>query len=1049
MLNGCPPSQGKTLSLCRSAALYRLFPPVHTGARLGGHAWWTFIAITSLAHFVWRCGLQSFRVQFRCALRCFPAALQTALWTRDFKLPQAAAACRNILDTTCGFSSSHTPSGIVYVCLDEHYGSWYIGRCKNNRAINGKLWAASAIRAREHFSAAFAGWRSNDEARYRLWRKIHPAQLVLVPLFDAPIGQYERLEENLIALAGPTFQKHQRPHANFKPRKPGRRPFPRFRTAPQPNAEPSHNYLTNILCDLDREPRWRLWRPWPEWLRLRHLCFGESEVDITTGMYAMVRDSLDSLATFAGTASHRLDWKCMWRGGGPGLAYRVWRHAGFLPPAPRERARKKMVRFLAGTADCHPFTIHIPCADDRLTPLVRRVVRECLAAHPALLGDSDRSFVLSRCLRYVRTSPTLGCDMLTDHFKAARKARMSMYDKARTAPTTSSYGIVLRDHCTFPPACPTESTCKAVCTSMWSFLARSVTPAQPAEKFCDFLLSALLRATGSRTQLNDQSIDRITHIQQIRRRGCVQLSLATGSSLSSADVVAVPLDRDLRRRCFIRNTDYVHHLYHAFLSNPTVYALSPLSPTDALEQKALAARCHYAGLAAASAAGIGLCYAYVLPKAKCFSPFGTWTCARTHEHWRTIVAAPSDCLARKAKLAARCLLLLVRQRGFLSFPVQNQGRLRAELLKNDGKLRRDCSPRCLCCAKEKPLVAGCKLDASSFFTRCPVKKCVDIATSLVDLFQKRGVEVIWLSRDRSQPDRFAKRDTPVPERFRVVPLEVVCVGVAWLLEPAFIVVGDSVFIQISGLAQGNALSPVLARALLDTSHDKLFRAPSASFPTCSAIVKIGHRCKTWLGLSYHVDDSLWWSYSVCTSCLVLVVSATWDPELGLTVESLESSFDYLHTTITFQQQPLPHLSIHIRMPNSQFSLGVVDHPTVCGFSPYVLGVSSPSQTRAALNAKLWLLAANYTAASQKDLTRRIALLVAELIRLGWPSRVVANMLLSYRNHTFRFVTSHTLRVGQWLRSHRRLVWSICNAPSPRPDYWTALVEKLEEHDFTC
>ena len=83
MLNGCPPSQGKTLSLCRSAALYRLFPPVHTGARLGGHAWWTFIAITSLAHFVWRCGLQSFRVQFRGALRCFPAALQTKItWLR-------------------------------------------------------------------------------------------------------------------------------------------------------------------------------------------------------------------------------------------------------------------------------------------------------------------------------------------------------------------------------------------------------------------------------------------------------------------------------------------------------------------------------------------------------------------------------------------------------------------------------------------------------------------------------------------------------------------------------------------------------------------------------------------------------------------------------------------------------------------------------------------------------------------------------------------------------------------------------------------------------
>jgi hypothetical protein len=554
---------------------------------------------------------------------------------------------------------------------------------------------------------------------------------------------------------------------------------------------------------------------------------------------------------------------------------------------------------------------------------------------------------------------------------------------------------------------------------------------------------------GSRTQLNVQSTDRTTYIQRIRHHGCLQLSLSTGLSLSVADMVAVPLDRDLRRRCFIRNIDYVHHLFHTFLSNATVYALSPLSPADALEQKILAARCHYAGLGAASAASIGLCYAYVLPKAKCFSPFGTWTCSRTHEHWRTIVAAPPDCLARKSKLAARCLLLLVRQRGFLSFPVQNQARLRDELLKNDGKLRRDSSQKCLCCATDKPLVAGCKLDASSFFTRCPVKKCVDIATSLVDLFQKRGVEVIWLSRDRSQPDRFAKCNTPVPDRFRAVPLEVVSVGVTWLLEPAFIAVGDSVFIQTSGLAQGNALSPVLARALLDTSHDKLFRSPSTSFPTCSAIVKIGHRCKTWLGLSYHVDDSLWWSYCVCTRCLVQVVGATWDPELGLTVESLEPSFDYLHSTITFQQQPLPHLSIHIRMPNSQFSLGVADHPIVCGFSPFVLGVSSSSQTRAALNTKLWLLAANYPAASQKDLTRRIALLVAELIRLGWPSRVVANMLLSYRNHTFRFITPHTLGIGQWLRSHRRLVSSIFHAPSPRPDYWTALVEKLEEHDFTC
>ncbi len=59
-------------------------------------------------------------------------------------------------------------------------------------------------------------------------------------------------------------------------------------------------------------------------------------------------------------------------------------------------------------------------------------------------------------------------------------------------------------------------------------------------------------------EFHDALDNRTDHIQSIRRRGCLQLSLACVVPLSSAEVMAVPLDRDLRCRCFIRKHDYVH-----------------------------------------------------------------------------------------------------------------------------------------------------------------------------------------------------------------------------------------------------------------------------------------------------------------------------------------------------------------------------------------------------------------------------------------------------------------------------------------------------------
>jgi hypothetical protein len=214
--------------------------------------------------------------------------------------------------------------------------------------------------------------------------------MYILPLAFAGPGVYERYEEQLIAISGPSFQKALG-RERLKARKSGRRPYARFRQPPCGTEELTHNYQHAILAKQYSFPRWRLWMPWKEWCMQR----GKTQKELCNSMYNGGKPDMDDLAVWAGTSGAMLDWKKMWQGGyGRQTAFRLWKWAGFLPPANKKRAREKVERFLRGSDWCRITYIAIPTVHAKVVCQIRRAVRQALACLPKYIPDMEKVFCI-------------------------------------------------------------------------------------------------------------------------------------------------------------------------------------------------------------------------------------------------------------------------------------------------------------------------------------------------------------------------------------------------------------------------------------------------------------------------------------------------------------------------------------------------------------------------------------------------------------------------------------------------------------------------------
>ena len=154
----------------------------------------------------------------------------------------------------------------------------------------------------------------------------------------------------------------------------------------------------------------------------------------------------------------------------------------------------------------------------------------------------------------------------------------------------------------------------------------------------------------------------------------------------------------------------------------------------------------------------------------------------------------------------------------------------------------------------------------------------------------RGAASVWLAKERGTRDTLARSTTYKPDRYSQVSLEDIRRGLELVRRDTWVRVGDQVYRQISGLAMGNMLSPVLARMRIDVANDRLYRAPKQFHPALPPLLALGPRVSSWLASVYHVDDCAVWSWRLCTRCIFDTLREAWPADVGITLEAEGDAF---------------------------------------------------------------------------------------------------------------------------------------------------------------
>ena len=110
--------------------------------------------------------------------------------------------------------------------------------------------------------------------------------------------------------------------------------------------------------------------------------------------------------------------------------------------------------------------------------------------------------------------------------------------------------------------------------------------------------------------------------------------------------------------------------------------------------------------------------------------------------------------------------------------------------------------------------------------------------------------------------------------------------------------------------------------------------------------------RKWVATKFHADDPVWWSYILCQSCIIELVGAVWPKSIGLTVESTDISFTFLHTVLTFNQDIHQDIDVGIRNQNKPWIDGSTQRPETCGLPPFVQHVTTSRNLEPILFSKI-------------------------------------------------------------------------------------------------
>ena len=394
-------------------------------------------------------------------------------------------------------------------------------------------------------------------------------------------------------------------------------------------------------------------------------------------------------------------------------------------------------------------------------------------------------------------------------------------------------------------------------------------------------------------------------------------------------------------------------------------------------------------------------------------------CKKAHEHDRTIIAGPRDSIRGHLKRVSRALTRVADLSGS-SCCVRSPALLAEELKDCVGGLVGEPSLVCAFCTEPKPAWCGCKLDATSFFTAVDRDAAIAAALESIAKASRQRYTGILICKEGNKGDKALRGLVYDRSRYWFISLETIRAALQWLHHDVLFALGCKVFRQKGGLPQGSTFSPILARFYLDKAHRMLFKHPRPILNEAARHLRVLGKVQRWTAIKVHVDDSFWCSQRLCAGCICLMAARTWPSDVGLSVEDDGAEWVFLHCRVSFGAGVLDvPLKVDYQIKNADFAAGLEHHAPVSVFPPYVRGFSTAEHLQLAAGAHIRLIAGCYRKNGEcAEHSEKIVSVVCELVRLGWPRKLVVGFLFKFDHYMFPHTQTRCRAIAVWIRRHK-------------------------------
>ena len=409
---------------------------------------------------------------------------------------------------------------------------------------------------------------------------------------------------------------------------------------------------------------------------------------------------------------------------------------------------------------------------------------------------------------------------------------------------------------------------------------------------------------------------------------------------------------------------------------------------------------------------------------------------------RDIVSCFTDPLKHWYRTLNRALRFLLFSLGFRTQTLANQGDIVTVARKRFQMLHKNPEGQstCIQCGSKKNQLCLQKVDASAFFTKVDQNRIFAKVARMADMALARGTPFIWIPRKKAKHCRFSDQKPSASNHWSFVHVDEIKGTLEFLRKDRYFRAGDTIVLQTTGVAMGQILSPIFTMVDLELAwHDHVTdRCWLMAQPWANMATDI---CRV-LAAMLHVDDGLFGSLCLCSSCMLCIIKQVWPQDVEVEGENDDACLGlrFLHASLQTScksHHPVGDMSIRPYVPNTNFVLGKEIYPPVGKLGVWICPLQTPSRLRAYIWCQL-VLADRIFANPCSDWSNFLLLLVCEPLALLWPPSYVAKCLRSYPTYRRSRFARLTRLVGKLVVVHETMLLDLqfhCYAEMSCPRFY--------------